>query len=308
MHTKSRSFLEWQDVRKSPTESPSKPLIEIKKQDAFKFLAALDAGSIDLIISSPPYCMGKVYESSINTADFLEMHERLAPLLARALKNGGSLCWQIGHHVHNGVVTPLDALVYAVFSKQKELLLRNRIVWTFAHGVHANRRFSGRHETVLWFTKGDDYSFNLDAVRVPQKYPGKRHYKGPKKGEFSGNPLGKNPSDVWEIPNVKANHIEKTKHPCQFPVALPQRLIRALVPEDGVVSDPFLGSGTSAVAACLEGRRFVGCEIQQGYIDIARERVANAKTKTPRFRPAEKPIYTPTATEAVARRPAHFKV
>jgi adenine-specific DNA-methyltransferase len=161
---------------------------------------------------------------------------------------------------------------------------------------------------VLWFTKGDDYSFNLDAVRVPQKYPGKRHYKGPKKGEFSGNPLGKNPSDVWEIPNVKPNHIEKTKHPCQFPVALPQRLIRALVPEDGVVSDPFLGSGTSAVAACLEGRRFVGCEIQQGYIDIARERVANAKTKTPRFRPAEKPIYTPTATEAVARRPAHFKV
>jgi adenine-specific DNA-methyltransferase len=228
-------------------------------------------------------------------------------LLVRALKDGGSLSWQIGHHVHNGVLTPLDALVYATFSKQKELFLRNRIIWTFAHGVHANRRFSGRHETVLWFTKGKHYTFDLDAVRVPQKYPGKRHYKGPKKGEFSGNPLGKNPSDVWEIPNVKANHIEKTDHPCQFPVALVQRLIRALAPKDGLVCDPFLGSGTSAVAASLENRRFVGCEIQQEYVSIARKRIMNATTKNPNFRPLERPIYAPTATEAVAKRPPHFK-
>ncbi len=72
------------------------------------------------------------------------------------------------------------------------LLLRNRVVWTFGHGLHSPTRFSGRHETILWFTKGDNYTFNLDAVRVPQKYPGKRHYKGLKKGKFSGNPLGKN--------------------------------------------------------------------------------------------------------------------
>jgi adenine-specific DNA-methyltransferase len=145
-------------------------------------------------------------------------------------------------------------------------------------------------------------------VRVPQKYPGKRHYKGPNRGEFSGNPLGKNPSDVWEIPNVKANHIEKTQHPCQFPVALPQRLIRALAPKDGLVCDPFLGSGTSAVAAALEGRKFVGCDIQAEYVSIARKRVTNAKTKKPRFRPAEKPIYVPSTTLAVATRPPHFKV
>lgn len=173
------------------------------------------------------------------------MHEQLAPLLVRALKRGGSLCWQVGHHVNKGVVTPLDAIAYTIFSKHKDLLLRNRIVWTFAHGVHASRRFSGRHETVLWFTKGTDYTFDLDSVRVPQKYPGKRYYKGPKKGELSGNPLGKNPSDVWDIPNVKANHIEKTEHPCQFPVALAQRLIRALTKPGELIVDPFLGSGTS---------------------------------------------------------------
>jgi adenine-specific DNA-methyltransferase len=308
MRSKSRLFLKQKEVRKSrPKRTSAAPSIEIKNQDAFEFLSRLRAGSIDLIVSSPPYCMGKSYENSVDTADFQDMHERLAPLLVRALRNGGSLCWQVGHHVHNGVVTPLDAIVYAILSKQKELFLRNRIVWTFAHGVHAKRRFSGRHETVLWFTKGKDYVFGLDAVRVPQKYPGKRHYKGPKKGEFSGNPLGKNPSDVWEIPNVKANHIEKTIHPCQFPVALVQRLIRALVPNNGLVSDPFLGSGTSAVAALVEQRKFIGCEIKSEYVAIARKRIMKTKEGALSFRPVEKPIFVPVSTQAVAKRPPHFK-
>jgi adenine-specific DNA-methyltransferase len=308
MRSKSRLFLKRQEIRKSPPKQPrTAPSIEIRKQDAFKFLSQLPAGSIDLIVSSPPYCMGKSYENSVDSADFQIMHERLAPLLVRALRNGGSLCWQVGHHVHNGVVTPLDAIVYAILSDQKELFLRNRIVWTFAHGVHASRRFSGRHETVLWFTKGKDYVFDLDAVRVPQKYPGKRHYKGPKKGEYSGNPLGKNPSDVWEIPNVKANHIEKTSHPCQFPVALVQRLIRALVPNNGLVSDPFLGSGTSAVAALVEQRKFIGCEIKSEYVTIARKRIMNAKKNALSFRPVEKPIFVPISTQAVAKRPPHFR-
>jgi DNA modification methylase len=173
------------------------------QRDAFEFLESLKEESVDLIVSSPPYCMGKEYEKSLNVADFIRAHEALAPLLVRSLRSGGSLCWQIGHHVRNSVVIPLDALVYPIFAAEDKLSLRNRIVWTFGHGVHASNRFSGRHETILWFTKGTDYHFNLDAVRVPQKYPGKRHYKGPKKGEFSGNPHGKNPSDVWEIPNVK---------------------------------------------------------------------------------------------------------
>jgi adenine-specific DNA-methyltransferase len=235
------------------------------------------------------------------------MHERLAPLLTRALKTGGSLCWQIGHHVSKGVVTPLDALVYSIFSKQPHLVLRNRIIWTFAHGVHANRRFSGRHETILWFTKGDNYSFNLDAVRVPQKYPGKRHYKGPKKGKFSGNPLGKNPSDVWDIPNVKANHIEKVDHPCQFPVALVQRLIRALAPDNGLVVDPFLGSGSTAVASVVEGRQFSGCDAHGGYVQIARARIAKAKKSDKHFRPIDQPIHVPAATDAVAKLPPRFR-
>jgi adenine-specific DNA-methyltransferase len=304
---KSRPLVKHQEVRRSTIKNvATTSSVQIKKQDALEFLAELKPASVDLIVSSPPYCMGKAYETSLNTADFVRMHEQLAPLLVRALSVGGSLCWQIGHHVHNGVVTPLDALVYSIFSKQKELFLRNRIVWTFAHGVHASRRFSGRHETVLWFTKGVDYVFNLDAVRVPQKYPGKRHYKGPKKGQLSGNPLGKNPSDVWEIPNVKANHVEKTNHPCQFPVALVQRLIRALVKPKGLVADPFVGSGTSAVAAAIEGRRFVGCDTNSAYVAIGQKRVVDIRTGGKAFRPLEKSIHIPSPTDAVAIRPAHF--
>jgi adenine-specific DNA-methyltransferase len=294
-------------AKQPPKGRQKNAAVRLEVQDAFKFLAKLKPGSVDLIVSSPPYCMGKEYDTSISINDFIADHKKLAPLLVRALKDGGSLCWQVGHHVHNGVVIPLDALVYQIFSKQKALFLRNRIVWTFGHGVHASRRFSGRHETILWFTKGDEYEFNLDAVRVPQKYPGKRHYKGPKKGQWSGNPLGKNPSDVWEIPNVKSRHVEKTDHPCQFPVALVQRLVRALTKPRGLVADPFMGSGSSAVAAALEHRRFEGCDIDETYVAIAKNRIAQLGRGAQMIRPLDRPIYVPQVSHAVAQLPIRFQ-
>ena len=186
--------------------------------------------------------------------------------------------------------------------------LRNRIIWTFGHGLHTTRRFSGRYEVILWYSKGNEYLFNLDAVRVAQKYPGKRRYKGPRKGEFSGNPLGKNPSDVWEIPNVKALHVEKTAHPCQFPVALAKRLIDALTTRRGIVLDPFAGSGTAGVAAILSGRQFIGAEINKRYVRIAQKRLIQALNGSVKYRPGHLPIRTPQAGEAVSRRPAHFKM
>jgi len=294
------------EVVTSPRPGHAASDVSVIQADAVQFLGALTPGSVDLIISSPPYCMGKEYDTSGRIEDFQKEHERLAPLLVRALRPGGSLCWQVGVHVRDGILTPLDAIVYAIFSSQPGMLLRNRIVWTFGHGVHATRRFSGRHETVLWFTKGDEYFFNLDAVRVPQKYPGKRYYKGPKKGEWSGNPLGKNPSDVWDIPNVKSKHVEKTAHPCQFPVALAQRFVKALVPERGLVSDPFLGSGTSAVAAVLENRRFLGCDMNADYVKIAQSRIRQAQRGTLKYRPIDRPIYQPNPNDTVAMRPSHF--
>lgn len=276
------------------------------RKDALCFLSSLPDHSVDLVISSPPYFMGKEYDTSCNVHDFIDAHEKLSEQLVRVVKVGGNICWQVGSHVRNNVMVPLDSVAYSVFSKSDQLQLRNRIVWTFGHGAHSTRRFSGRHETVLWFSKGDQYHFDLDAVRVPQKYPGKKHYKGPKQGEPSGNPLGKNPGDVWEIPNVKAGHVEKTDHPCQFPVALAQRLVKALCPPDGLVIDPYMGSGSTGVAAISEGRKFSGCDIEPRYVKIARARIKALQAGTLKTRPLDQPIHVPGKNDSVAKIPREW--
>jgi len=210
----------------------------------------------------------------------------------RVLSDTGSICWQVGNYVENGSIIPLDILLYPVFSGLG-LSLRNRIVWHFGHGLHASKRFSGRYEVILWFTKSDQYMFNLDAVRVPQKYPRKKHFKGPKRGQLSGNPLGKNPSDVWDIPNVKANHVEKTIHPCQYPVELIERLVLALTRRDDWVLDPFAGVDTTAIASLMHQRKAVIAEIMPEYVEIARERLRQAEEGTLRVRPMERSVYDP---------------
>jgi adenine-specific DNA-methyltransferase len=207
----------------------------------------------------------------------------------------GSICWQVGNYVDRGAIIPLDIKLYPIFEKLN-LRLRNRIVWHFGHGLHSTRRFSGRYEVILWFTKSEQYIFNLDAVRVPQKYPQKRHFKGPHKGELSGNPLGKNPSDVWEIPNVKSNHIEKTIHPCQFPVELIERLVLSMTNPGDWVMDPFIGTGSTAIAALIHGRKAIGSDIMQKYIDIAIERVRKAEAGTLKIRPMDRPVYDPNSS------------
>lgn len=276
--------------------------------DCSKLLRSLPDESVDLVLTSPPYCIGKAYEDKTRAEDFVTDHELILPEIVRVTKKGGSICWQVGYHVSNGVVTPLDFIVYQLLTKHADIFLRNRIIWTFGHGLHSADRFSGRHEVVLWFTKGEQYVFNLDVMRTPQKYPGKRHYKGDKKGNYSGNPLGKNPSDVWDIPNVKANHIEKTNHPCQFPIALAQRLIRGLTRPDGLVLDPYTGSGTTGAAAVTLGRRFAGAELETKYYSIAADRIRAATEGDLQFRAEEKPIYQPPANTPLTTIPPEWVI
>ncbi len=191
-----------------------------------------------------------------------------------------------------GEIIPLDILLYPIFGSLG-LKLRNRVVWHYEHGLHASRRLSGRYETVLWFTKGDDYQFDLDMIRIPQKYPNKRHFKGPKTGELSGNPKGKNPGDVWVIPNVKANHIEKTIHPCQFPVELVERFVLATTKPGDWVLDPYGGVGSAIVAAVLHGRRGVMAETVSAYVGIAHDRLDEAESGLLRTRPMSRPVHVP---------------
>lgn len=278
--------------------------------DCEAFLAKLPKEPMfDLVVTSPPYNIGKSYEKQTGLEVYLAWQERVINEIIPRLKEGGSLCWQVGNYVKGNEIFPLD-IEFAPIFKKHGLRLRNRIVWQFGHGLHNRRRFSGRYEVVLWYTKSgpndEQYTFNLDEVRVASKYPGKKHFKGPNAGDFSGNPLGKNPEDVWSIPNVKSNHIEKTEHPCQFPVGLIERLVLALTKPGDLVFDPFAGVGSAGVAAALHGRRFWGCELLHDYAKTGHQRIEAALNGTAKYRPHDKPLHDHTSSP-LAVAPAGFK-
>ena len=261
--------------------------------DCLNLLKQIPDGTVKLVVTSPPYNLGKEYETRLDLNKYLDQQKEIITECVRVLNREGSICWQVGNYVNNGEIIPLDIVLYPVFASLG-LHLRNRIVWEFGHGLHASKRFSGRYEVILWFTKSNNYTFNLDPIRVPQKYPQKKHFKGPKKGELSGNPLGKNPSDIWDVPNVKANHVEKTIHPCQFPVELIERLVLSMTNENDWVLDPFMGVGSTAIAALIHNRKAVGAEIKPEYISIAKDRITKAAKGELQIRPMERPVYDPT--------------
>jgi adenine-specific DNA-methyltransferase len=262
-------------------------------RDNLAFMRKLKSNSVQLIVTSPPYNIGKKYETRSPLDLYVQEQAFAISECVRVLKNTGSLCWQVGNHVQNGEIFPLDMVLYPVFAKHG-LKLRNRIVWHFEHGLHCTKRLSGRYETILWFTKSDDYLFNLDSIRVPSKYPGKKYFKGPKAGQLSCNPLGKNPGDVWIFPNVKNNHVEKTIHPCQFPVELAERLVLSLTEPDDIVFDPYMGVGSTVVAALKNGRAGYGCELVKEYVDIAWQRVDALRNGELKTRPMDRPVYDPS--------------
>lgn len=279
--------------------------------------------SCDLIISSPPYNLGKDYErlSKLSFPEYLRWQDKVIAAVAGRLKETGSICWQVGSYVKDGETFPLDVYVYHSF-KAKGFKLRNRIIWKFNFGLNSSVRLSGRYETVLWFTKGDDYKFNLNPIRIAQLYPGKRHAKTKKNGSGlpSGNPLGKNPGDfwefsaeqqfledpIWDFPNVKANHPEKTFHQCQFPLELAERCILALTEKGDTVLDPFVGTGTSVIASIKHERHGIGIDQNEKFLQLARRRVGDFRRGTLKFRPIGRPIHRPNPTDKVAMRPPEW--
>lgn len=289
----------------------------IVNDDCLNALKSIEDEKFDLIISSPPYNIGKSYEVKTTIENYLETQQNIIAELVRTLSKEGNLCWQVGNYVERGEVFPLDIFYYQLFKKHG-LKLRNRIIWHFGHGLHASNRFSGRYETILWFSKTDNYIFNLDNVRIPAKYPGKLHFKGEKKGQPSGNPLGKNPSDIWQvilsdweaamwdIPNVKSNHPEKTIHPCQFPIELVERCVLALTNEKSWVLDPFAGVGSTLIAAVKNNRHAFGVEKEFEYCKITAKRIEDFKNGKLKIRPIGKPIHTPSENDKIAKIPKEW--
>lgn len=236
-------------------------------------LANLPDETIDLITSSPPYNIGKEYENRSPLKIYLGEQSKVLAECYRVLKKTGSIFWQVGSYSYKGTLTPLDIKFFPIFEEMGMLPI-NRIVWLRQHGLQAKNKLSCRHETILWFAKSMDYKFNLDNIRVPQKYQNKKHYKGVNKGKLSCHPDGKNPGDVWAFRNVKHNHEEQTIHPCQFPEDLISRIILSVTDHNDVVFDPYMGTGTVPMAAKEHQRHYLGTEIEKKYYDVAVRRLS----------------------------------
>jgi adenine-specific DNA-methyltransferase len=245
---------------------------QIHLGDCADLLGGLPDECVDLVVSSPPYNLGKEYEARRALQVYLEGQTAVLRECCRVLKRTGSIFWQVGAFSDSGSLIPLDIRFFPIL-EGLGLIPRNRIVWVRQHGLHAQRKFSCRHETILWFTKSDCYKFFLDPVRVPQKWQNKKHYRGDRKGEYSCNPDGKNPGDIWLFRNVKHNHEEQTIHPCQFPEDLVARIILATTERGDVVLDPYMGAGTVAVVAAAHDRHFTGAELDPIYHNVALRRL-----------------------------------
>lgn len=241
--------------------------------DCMDLLKKLPEESVDLILSSPPYNLGKDYEKRKALEIYIEEQRIILKECSRVLKKSGSLFWQVGSFSDDGMLIPLDIRFFPIL-ESLGMIPRNRIAWIRQHGLHAQNKFSARYETIIWFTKSEHYKFFLDPIRVPQKYQNKKHYKGTKKGQLSCNPDGKNPGDIWAFRNVKHNHEEQTIHPCQFPEDLVARIILSTTEVGDIVLDPYMGVGTVAVVARDYQRHYLGAELDSKYHQVAMRRLS----------------------------------
>lgn len=255
------------------------------KCDVLDFLDGLPSNGVNAHITSIPYNLGKHYGDS-PTADnmrftfYLGWTLQIISEIARTLAPGGTLFLNLGStRDWQDRLIPLDIVLFE-YLRQAGLTFQSRIIWVLPHGLVPKRRLAERHETVLVCSKGEQQTFNPNAIRVPQKEPGKRAYKGPNKGRLSGHPLGALPSNVWPIAHVGNNSTDlknlksHPKHPAPFPIALARRAILLYSMPGDLVCDVFSGSGTTQQAALETGRAFVGADLF--YEDLRAARLAQA--------------------------------
>jgi len=244
-------------------------------------MAEVKSGTVDLVVTSPPFNIGKEYEENFSFEEYLDFTRTWVAEVVRVLKPNGSFWLDIGFFKasQDKQYIPWSYYLYHLIKEIGGLYFVQEIVWAYGAGVHCKRKFSPRKETWMFYVKDlDNYKFNLDAVRVPSKYP--RQFKN---GRLKVNPKGKNPGDVWFVPKVTSgknrSSPERTFHPAQFPEAVIRRIVKVSTDPGDVVLDPFLGSGTTMKVARDLSRSCIGYEIEQRYVDgIVRKRVFDRYT------------------------------
>lgn len=246
--------------------------VAIYQMDCLEAMKLLDKGVFDLTVTSPPYNIGKEYEA-INSLDkYISWCEAWMTEIFNLTKPAGSFWLNLGYLEVDGkgLAVPIPYLLW----DKTDFYFHQEIVWNYAAGVACKKRLSPRNEKFLWYVKDPkNYTFNLDAIRDPNvKYPNQK-----KNGKLRCNPLGKNPSDVWQITKVTSgknrSSKERTPHPAQFPLELIDRVIKASSNEGDLILDPFMGSGSTAECALRNGRYVIGFELKSEYIGYAATRI-----------------------------------
>ena len=248
--------------------------VAIYCRDCLDGMRLLPDALVNLTVTSPPYNIGKEYESLIETSDYIDWCAKWIKEIHRLTADDGAFWLNVGYfEVKNkGLAVPIPYLLW----DKTDFYLLQEMVWNYAAGVACKSRFSPRNEKLLWYIKNQrQYIFNLDDVRDPNvKYPNQK-----KNGKLKCNPLGKNPSDVWQIPKVTSganrSSKERTAHPAQFPTEMIERVIKSSSNKGDLIMDPFMGSGSTAVAALNTGRNVIGFEVENKYIRIAQDRIEN---------------------------------
>ena len=242
----------------------------ILNEDALQALARIPDSSIDLVVSDPPYCLGKDYGNDSDKVDpeqYLEWSKRWIDAVVPKIKSTGSLyvflTWRYSPEI----------FCYL----KKKLTMLNEIIWDrrVPSMGGSTRRFSSVHDNIGFFAKSKDYYFNIDAVRIPYDEETK---KARSRSIFVGSKwleVGYNPKDVWSVSRLHRIHSEREDHPTQKPLEIIERMIKASCPVHGVVLDPFMGSGTTAVAAHRLNRSFIGFETNPDYCEIIRQRLSD---------------------------------
>jgi site-specific DNA-methyltransferase (adenine-specific) len=238
-------------------------------EDAVAGMDRLADASVDLVIADPPYGLGKDYGNDsdrLGAQEYLEWSRCWIAAVLPKLKANGSLyvflTWQYSPEVFSHLKTRLTMV--------------NEIIWDrrVPSMGGSTRKFSSVHDNIGFFVNSRDYYFNVDAVRIPYDAETK---KARSRSIFVGKKwleVGYNPKDVWSVSRLHRQHRERAQHPTQKPLEIVERMVLASCPPGGTVLDPFMGSGTSAVAAARHGRQFVGFELNPDYFAIVQERIA----------------------------------
>lgn len=248
---------------------------KIFNEDCLIGIKKIPDNSIDLIVADPPYCLGKDYENDSDKLDskrYLEWTCQWIDMIIPKLKDTGSfyifLSWQYSPEIFSYMKT--------------KILMINEVIWDrrVPSMGGSTRKFSSVHDNIGFFVKKDKkYYFDIDSIRIPYDEETK---KARTRSIFVGKKwleIGYNPKDIWSVSRIHAQAPERENHPTQKPLEIIERIIKASCPVGGIVLDPFMGTGTTAIAAMNTKRNYVGFEINKNYCKGISERIKRIQGK-----------------------------